>query len=406
MQIGLVGLGLVGGALSERLIESGFNVVGFDVNPERQSTAESAAAVGAACHRIVLSLPTSDVVASVVESMLPHLGEGSILIDTTTGDPEHAAKLGERLAERRIHYLDAEIGGSSRQVRQRDVIVLCGGDPVIYDQCTDVFACFARRTFHLGAWGAGARMKLALNLVLGLNRAALAEGLTFAEALGLEPQTALEVLQAGPAWSRAMDIKGAKMLRRDFTPEARLSQHLKDVRLILAAGQRAGAQLPLSTLHRKILEKAEAAGFGDADNSAVIQAWQRRSVWDGVGNMKIGSIVIRCHEFDKMLAFWQQALHYVQREPAKGGWVVLHDPEKIGPNVSLDQVPERRSGKRSRLHLDLYTNNRENEVERLTTIGATRYPWRYKPGDDFIVLEDPDGNLFCVVQVAATTEDR
>jgi len=118
--------------------------------------------------------------------------------------------------------------------------------------------------------------------------------------------------------------------------------------------------------------------------------------------MKIGSIVVRCYEFDKMLGFWQQALHYVPREPAKGGWVVLRDPEGRGPNVSLDKVPEKRSGKRSRLHLDLYTNNRESDVERLVRIGATRYPWRYKPGDDFVVLEDPDGNLFCVVQVAET----
>ena len=113
--------------------------------------------------------------------------------------------------------------------------------------------------------------------------------------------------------------------------------------------------------------------------------------------MKIGSIVIRCYEFDKMLAFWQEALHYVPREPAKGGWVVLRDPEGRGPNVSLDHVQEKRSGKRSRLHLDLFTNNQEVEVERLVKIGATRYPWKYKPGSDFVVLEDPDGNLFCVV---------
>jgi len=116
--------------------------------------------------------------------------------------------------------------------------------------------------------------------------------------------------------------------------------------------------------------------------------------------MKIGSVVIRCYEFDRMLAFWQEALQYVPREPAKGGWVILRHPEGRGPNVSLQQVRAKRSGKRSRLHLDLYTNNREGEVERLMKIGATRYPWRYKPGHDFIVLEDPDGNLFCVVQVA------
>jgi catechol 2,3-dioxygenase-like lactoylglutathione lyase family enzyme len=114
--------------------------------------------------------------------------------------------------------------------------------------------------------------------------------------------------------------------------------------------------------------------------------------------MKIGSIVIRCFEFDKMLAFWQEALRYVPREPAKGGWVVLRDPTGRGPNVSLDQAPGRRTGKRGRLHLDLYTDNQESEVARLVELGAVRYPWRYRPGDDFVVLADPDDNLFCVVQ--------
>ena len=114
--------------------------------------------------------------------------------------------------------------------------------------------------------------------------------------------------------------------------------------------------------------------------------------------IKIGSIVVRCYEFDKMLQFWQQALHYVPRETPTNSWVVLRDPSGKGPNLSLERVPERRSGKRSRLHLDLYTNNREAEVDRLIKIGAIRYPWRYRPGSDFVVLEDPDGNLFCVVQ--------
>jgi catechol 2,3-dioxygenase-like lactoylglutathione lyase family enzyme len=115
--------------------------------------------------------------------------------------------------------------------------------------------------------------------------------------------------------------------------------------------------------------------------------------------LKIGSIVIRCYEFDKMLAFWQEALRYVPRNPAKGGWVVLRDPEGKGPNLSLDQFREKRSGKRSRLHLDLYAADQKAEVERLVKLGASRYPWRYKPHDDFVVLEDPDGNLFCIVQV-------
>jgi catechol 2,3-dioxygenase-like lactoylglutathione lyase family enzyme len=118
--------------------------------------------------------------------------------------------------------------------------------------------------------------------------------------------------------------------------------------------------------------------------------------------MKIGSIVIRCYEFEKMAVFWQEALHYIPREPAKGGWIVLCDPSGRGPNISLDQVPVKRTGKRSRLHLDLYTEHQELEVARLIRLGASRYPWRYQPEDDFVVLADPDDNLFCVVQIQET----
>ena len=114
--------------------------------------------------------------------------------------------------------------------------------------------------------------------------------------------------------------------------------------------------------------------------------------------MRIGSIVIRCFEFERMLAFWGEALHYRPREPANEGWVVLQDPEGKGPNLSLDKAPRPRSGKRSWLHLDLYTGDREAEVARLVGIGAKRYPWRYEETADYVVLEDPDGNLFCVVQ--------
>lgn len=113
--------------------------------------------------------------------------------------------------------------------------------------------------------------------------------------------------------------------------------------------------------------------------------------------MRIGSIVIHCYEFDRMMAFWGSALGYVPREPASDDWVVLCDPEGKGPNLSL-QAREKRREHRSWLHLDLYTNDQQGELERLVTLGATRYPWRYGPGDDYIVLEDPDGNLFCVVQ--------
>ncbi len=120
--------------------------------------------------------------------------------------------------------------------------------------------------------------------------------------------------------------------------------------------------------------------------------------------MRIGSIVIHCHEFERTVAFWRDALGYVEREPASGGWVVLRDPHANGPNVSF-QARTRRRPARSWLHLDLYTSRQDEEVERLVALGARRYPWRYRPGSDFVVLEDPDGNLFCVVQKPGEAEE-
>lgn len=115
----------------------------------------------------------------------------------------------------------------------------------------------------------------------------------------------------------------------------------------------------------------------------------------------IGSIVVRCFAYDRMLAFWQAALRYeVEHADPNGGFVILRDPDRLGPNLSLDQSPERRSGRRSWIHLDLYTTQQDAEVERLLALGARRYPWRYGPDADYVVLEDPDGNLFCVVEVA------
>jgi catechol 2,3-dioxygenase-like lactoylglutathione lyase family enzyme len=114
--------------------------------------------------------------------------------------------------------------------------------------------------------------------------------------------------------------------------------------------------------------------------------------------MRIGSIVIHCHRFDSTVAFWQAALRYVPRGPANQGWIVLRDPEGRGPNLSF-QARDTPAGRRSWLHLDLYTDDQQGEVALLLQLGATRHPWRYPPNADFVVLEDPDGNLFCVVQL-------
>jgi hypothetical protein len=113
-------------------------------------------------------------------------------------------------------------------------------------------------------------------------------------------------------------------------------------------------------------------------------------------DLRVGSVVIDCNDFATMSRFWQEALRYVPRDPPEDDWVVLGDPEGRGVNMSLQVVPERRSGK-NRLHLDLYTTDQAGEVERLLALGATRFPRAPGPDEDFIVLEDPEGNLFCVI---------
>jgi hypothetical protein len=115
-------------------------------------------------------------------------------------------------------------------------------------------------------------------------------------------------------------------------------------------------------------------------------------------HLRIGSIVTDCVKFQEMMAFWQEALHYEPKYAPDDGWVILRDPEGSGPNISLNRVRKRTSG-RNNLHLDLYTSDREHEVERLVQIGAKRHRQTYSPEDDFRVLEDPDRNLFCVVQL-------
>lgn len=277
--IGLIGVGLVGAALAERILATGRRVIAFDTDPARMRVLEDlggqpashAHAVVAACGRIFLSLPTSATVSMVLDEIGAGLSARHVLMDTTTGSPSDAATAARRVTERGAAYLDATISGSSEQVRTRDAIVLVGGAEAAFRRCRELLELFAKRVFHVGPAGQGSKMKLATNLVLGLNRTALAEGLAFAGALGLDLEQTLAILRESVAYSRIMDTKGAKMVTGDFTPQARLSQHLKDVRLIFELGEARGAQLPLSRAHRALLEKAEAAGWGGLDNSAIIK---------------------------------------------------------------------------------------------------------------------------------------
>jgi 3-hydroxyisobutyrate dehydrogenase-like beta-hydroxyacid dehydrogenase len=274
--IGMIGAGLMGTALTERLLAHGYRVMVWNrtrtkADPLLARGAEWSDNPLAACERVIVSLYTTDVVAQVLEEMQAGLRAGQIILDTTTGEPAQTAALGERLAAQGVRYLDAPISGSSEQTRRGEATVMVGGDPNTFAACADLWPVLGQKVFHVGPCGSAAKMKLISNLVLGLNRAALAEGLAFAERIGVSPAAALEVMIGSMAYSRAMDVKGRKMVERDFTVQARLSQHLKDVRMMLQAATAAGLSLPLTEAHRQLMERAEADGLGDLDNSAIIE---------------------------------------------------------------------------------------------------------------------------------------
>lgn len=283
-RVGIIGLGLVGHAIAQRLLAARWEVVGFDVAADRNAalqslggrSVDSATEVCDACERIILSLPTSGIAREVLELLLPALA-GKTIIDTTTGDPDEMAAIGRQLLEHNAAYLVATIAGSSAQVSRGEGMVMTGGAEDVATRCEDLLSTFSRQRFYVGPWLAAARMKLVVNLVLGLNRAVLAEGLSFAKACGIDPRRALEVLQAGPAHSHVMETKGEKMIRQDFTPQARLAQHAKDVGLILELGKNVQAPLPLSTLHQQLLQKLIEQGYGEQDNSAIIRAFDTGS---------------------------------------------------------------------------------------------------------------------------------
>jgi 3-hydroxyisobutyrate dehydrogenase-like beta-hydroxyacid dehydrogenase len=163
-------------------------------------------------------------------------------------------------------------------VRRGDGVALIGGDAKIIGEVTDIMDALFVRRFHVGKIGDGGRAKLAVNLILGLNRLALAEGLVFAERLGLDSSAFLEVAKGSASYSQVMETKGPKMVRGDFSPEGRAKQTLKDVHLMLDQAANVGQKLAMLEVHADVLEACAKAGEAELDNSVIIKEVRRRRV--------------------------------------------------------------------------------------------------------------------------------
>jgi len=285
-RIGLVGLGLMGSGMARNLITAGFPLIGYDIDEakveaivrEGGTRAVAPEQIPSQAHVIITSLSNSHVVNEVVKDSLRLFDKerrGLILMDTTTADPVLSEELAGRLREKGIEMLDATLSGTSKMCAAREITIMVGGREEIFKECQEIFEAIGKESFYMGGNGSGARTKLIVNLVLGLNRMVLAEGLALTKKAGMDQNRLLEVLKKSAAYSKAMDMKSQRMINKDFLPpEGKLAFHLKDVHLILDLGRRYSVPLLLSSLHAQALTSEVAKGRGDWDNADIISFYE------------------------------------------------------------------------------------------------------------------------------------
>ena len=277
----MIGLGLMGAALSARLIDAGNAVIGFDIDAGRCKAlkakggelAVSAGELAARCRTIVVAIYSAD----QVESLLVELARSekptrTVMICTTTCAPDEIMRIAKRADDAGLPLVEAPISGTSAEVRNGSAMALIAGPPEAVEAAGVILDILCPQRVNVGKIGDASRTKLAINLILQNNRAALAEGIAFAEGLGLDPAILLATARKSAAYSRVMDTKGDKMLKRDFTPQSHISQTLKDAELILGEAERRNLWLPMTTTQAALLRTAIALEGPDSDSAAVIEA--------------------------------------------------------------------------------------------------------------------------------------
>lgn len=271
--ISILGLGLIGAALAERLIASGHAPCGFDPDAARRDG--FAALGGTVC--TPQQVWDADVVFSCVfdtdqlAGLIDAAPEGrGVLVSLSTCDPDRMQGLADAAASRGITLIEAPISGTSRALAKGEVLLLVAGDADAAQRLAPIFDVLSRRHLHVGAMGNGARSKLAINLVLGLNRAALAEGIVFAEALGLGADDFLAMARVSAAHSAVLESKGRLMAGREFAPQGRIVQSAKDFTLIRDGAAAVGQGLPFTETYLAMMQDAIAHDEGELDNSAIL----------------------------------------------------------------------------------------------------------------------------------------
>ena len=279
MSVGMIGLGIMGSAMSKNLIKAGFSVIGYDVLPRAVDAfvaaggraAKSVGEVGSSADILITSLPAASALFDVARELLTLPRADRIVAETSTFTLDDKTKAQEQLGQVDIIMLDCPLSGSEVQALERDVLVYGSGPKEAYDRCLPVFNGFSRAPHYLGVFGNGSKMKYVANLMVAVHTVVAGEAFTLARKAGLDPAQMFAVVSDGAAGSRALDVRGEMLIADTYLPIRTMPLELwrKDMRVIADFANSLACPTPMFSAAVPLFNAAVASGYGDQDTAAV-----------------------------------------------------------------------------------------------------------------------------------------
>ena len=288
MKIGFIGLGIMGKPMSKNLLKAGHEVIVCDVVRAAvdelvaagAKTAASPKDIAAQVELVITMLPNSPEVKQVVlgkDGILDGAKAGLIVADMSSIAPLVSREVAATLAEKGIEMLDAPVSGGQPKAIDGTLSVMVGGKPAVFDRCLPVFKAMAASVVLVGDIGAGNVAKLANQVVVALNIAAVSEALVLAAKAGVEPELVFKAIRGGLAGSTVMEAKAPLMLDRKFNPGFRINLHIKDLANALDTGHQFGAPLPLTASVMEIMQALKIDDMGDCDHGALVRYFEKQA---------------------------------------------------------------------------------------------------------------------------------
>ncbi len=285
-KIGFIGLGIMGKPMSKNLIKAGYKLVVYDLNESAveelvslgAGKASGPATVAAECETVITMLPDSPQVKEVVtgkNGLAEGFRPGSVLIDMSSISPIVSRELSVILAARGVEMLDAPVSGGEPKAIEGTLSVMAGGKKEVFEKCYPVMKAMAGSVVLTGSSGAGNITKLANQIIVALNIAAMSEALVLAEKAGVEPELVYQAIRGGLAGSTVLDAKAPLVMDRKFNPGFRINLHIKDLKNALEASHAVGVPLPLTSAVMEIMQALKVDGMGDNDHGGIIRFYEK-----------------------------------------------------------------------------------------------------------------------------------